>query len=201
MPPARTTKVLYIPPFEWAKEGKVLDLTYYLDGAYEDSFTPEFKQSAERLVSSSPPPPTIFIIARKKWYSNSSIVATDQSGAHLAECQSPIMSHGCTQITFPTDSCHCGHVLNVVPRSTSRRTQSFVKDSATYVWESLGRSTPGFLSLYREIGATRTQVARYESHSGRFQCGGLLVLDKEVGELVGVLTCIAMLNQRDAVCF
>jgi hypothetical protein len=201
MPRVSSSKVFYIPLFERAKEWKVLGLTCHIDGACENNFTPKFTQFAKHLVRSSPPPPTIFTVSCEKWYSSSSMTITDQTGMNLADWKSPIKSHGCIQLTSPADSCHCEHRIDIVPQSTFRRTYSFVKDSVTYVWESLGRSTPGFLSLYREIGATRKQVAHYESHSGRFKGGGILVLHEKVGELVAVLTCMAMLNQCDSLSF
>jgi hypothetical protein len=83
--------------------------------------------------------------------------------------------------------------------STARRAQSFVKDSATYAWETGGRFKSGHMSLYKAVGAKKIEVARYESDSGVFTAGGVLVLEtREVDELTALLTCMAVLNQRDA---
>jgi hypothetical protein len=55
------------------------------------------------------------------------------------------------------------------------------------------------MSLYRVTGTKKIRVARYESESSGFTAGGPLVLVmKEVDELVALLTCMAVLNQRDA---
>lgn len=53
--------------------------------------------------------------------------------------------------------------------------------------------------LYKARGAKKIEVARYESDSGSFIAGGLLALEtREVDALVAMLTCMAVLNQRDA---
>lgn len=194
------TRILYIVPQSgWARDTQILDLTSQLLDSYQNDFTEDFKASVKRLVSSSPPPPPIFTLTRAHWYSSSRLTVTDAEGAQLAKWHSPIMGYGVTHITFPEHSTHCTHALEVTPLNLARRAQGFVNNSATYAWEATGRFESGRMSLYSITGAKKIKVARYESESGGFTVGGPLALvTKEVDELVALLTCMAVLNQRDA---
>jgi hypothetical protein len=194
------TRILYIVAQSgWDRETKILDLTSQLLDSYQDDFTEGFKASVKRLVSSSPPPPPIFTLTRAHWYSSSRLTITDAEGAQLAKWHSPILGYGVTHITFPKHSSHCTHALEVKPLSVARRAQSFVNDSATYAWETAGRFKSSCMSLYKAIGDKKIEVARYESESGGFTAGGPVALvTKEVDELVALLTCMAVLNQRDS---
>ena len=196
----RPTTILYIVSQSgWARDTNVLDLTAQLHDSYQDDLTPEFKASARRLASSSPPLAPIFTLTRARWYSTSRLTVTDAAGVQLAEWHSPILAYGVTHIRFPEDSPHCSHAVEVKPLSIYRRAQSFVKDSATYAWETGERFEPGRMSLYKATGAKKIEVARYESDSGGFTVGGPLVLEtREVDDLIALLTCMAVLNQRDA---
>ena len=194
------TRILYIVPQSgWARETKILGLTSQLLDSYQDNFIEDFKASVKWLVSSSPPPLPIFTLTRAHWYSSSRLTVTDAKGAQLAKWHSPIMGYRVTHITFPGHSTHCTHALEVKPLSFARRAQSFVNNSMTYTWEAAGRFKSGRMSLYSVAAAKKIEVARYVSESGGFTAGGSLVLvTKEVDELVALLTCMAVLNQRDA---
>lgn len=196
----RPTRILYIVPQSgWARDTKVLDLTAQLHGSCTDNITPEVQASARRAATSSPPPESLFTLTRPHWYSSSRLNATGFDGAGLAEWHSPIMSYGLTRIRFPDHSPHCSHPLEVKPLSVARRAQSFVNDSRPYVWEAQERFKSGRMSLYKVVAGKKIEVAKYESDSGGFTVGGLLVLEtREVDELVALLTCMAVLNQRDA---
>ena len=193
-------RILYIVAQSgWDRETKILDLTSQLLDSYQDDFTEDFNASVKRLVGSSPPPPPIFTLTRAHWYSSSRLTVTDAEGTQLAKWHSPIMGYGVTHITFPEHSTHCTHALEVKPLSAFRRAQSFVSDSVTYAWETAGRFKSSRMSLYKAIGGKKIEVARYESESGGFTAGGPVVLvTTEVDELVGLLTCMAVLNQRDS---
>src|SRR5271168_1587155 len=193
------TRILYIVAQSgWDRETKILDLTSQLLDSYQDDFTEDFNASVKRLVGSSPPPPPIFTLTRAHWYSSSRLTVTDAEGAQLAKWHSPILGYGVTHITFPEHSTHCTHALEVKPLSVARRAQSFISDSATYAWETAGRFKSSRMSLYKAIGGKKIEVARYESESGGFTAGGPVVLvTKEVDDLVALLTCMAVLNQRD----
>jgi hypothetical protein len=196
----RPTRILYIVPQSgWARDTNVLDLTTQLHDTYHDGLTPEFITAAKRVATSTPPPAPIFTLTRAHWYSSSRLSVTDAAGAQVAQWHSPILGYGVTHISFPANSPHCSHALEVKPISIGRRAQSFVNDSATYGWETGGRFNSGRMSLYKASGAKKIEVARYESDSGSFIAGGLLALEtREVDELVAMLTCMAVLNQRDA---
>ena len=57
----------------------------------------------------------------------------------------------------------------------------------------------GCMSLYKIVTANKLEVTRYKLEVGGFIAGGPPLLETgDVGELVALLTCIAVLNQRDA---
>ncbi len=69
-----------------------------------------------------------------------------------------------------------------------------MKDCVTYTWEMESRIRSKHMSLYKIIGPKIIEVGKYSRKWG-FVTGETLVFDtREVGELVAVLTCLAMLN-------
>ena len=78
----------------------------------------------------------------------------------------------------------------------------FAKDSVPYTWESSngqGLASPRDKSLYKADSTKRIEVARYASPSGRFEVGGVMVVEeREVDVLVAVLTVLSVLGQRDS---
>jgi hypothetical protein len=193
------TKILYVVPrSNWAKKTSVLDLTDQLYDSFHDDFTPEFHSSARRLVMASPPPPSFLSLTRNHWYSSSHVAVVDATGAKVAEWYSPAMSYGDTTVTFPEDSTHSDHPLSLKALKLTQRAQSFVKDSITYVWVAEKRFKSGSLTLYKASASKKVEVARYQSESGSFVTGGpLVVVTNEVDEVVALLTCLAVLSQRD----
>ena len=124
----------------------------------------------------------------------------------VAQFHSPWLSFGATHVYFPPDSSHCIHELTVKPVSVKRRAQTFVKDSVLHIWApasgaSVSRDNAGSgkLSLFKAVASKQIESARYESVSGKFELGGLLVLEeREVDALVAVLTVVDVLGQNDA---
>jgi hypothetical protein len=126
-----------------------------------------------------------------------------QDDVVLAEYVSPLLSYGVTNITFPPDSLHCSHPIKVQPINATRRSQSFVQDSVTYVWDvnrTLFPGGGGVLSLFKAIGATKKiEIGRYQSDDGQFIPGGVLIIDSdEVDVLVATLTLLSVLAQRES---
>ncbi|CRG86960.1 hypothetical protein PISL3812_03973 [Talaromyces islandicus] len=171
----------------------------------------------------------IFNLSRAHWYNDSKLIATkpghiyrdmnnevdapiggeddtNHRSSILAEYSSPLLAYGVADISFPADSLHSSHTIKVRPLNATRRSQSFVQDSVTYAWDVNKKLFPGgggVLSLYKGVGAVKKiEIGRYQSNSGKFTPGGVLVIDaEEVDVLVAVLTLLAVLAQRDSFCF
>lgn len=121
----------------------------------------------------------------------------------LADYSSPLLAYGVTNISFPAGSLHSSHPITVRPINATRRSQAFVQDSVSYVWDvnrTLFPGGGGVLSLYKGIGARKKiEIGRYQSDDGTFIPGGVLVIDaEEVDVLVAVLTLLSVLSQRES---
>jgi hypothetical protein len=116
---------------------------------------------------------------------------------HLASWESPILALGTATISFPDGSSHSRHPIEVKPLGVGRRAESFVKDSVTYVWE-MERFKTELKSLVKVVGEERKEVARYAQRAGRDREGMLVIDEGEVDGLVVVLSCVAVLEQRDS---
>ncbi|OKL57363.1 hypothetical protein UA08_07429 [Talaromyces atroroseus] len=175
-------------------------------------------------------PAVIFKLSRTHWYNDSKFIVTKpapyigqrrgrtltddsapsqdsgeiyQDEVVLAEYVSPLLAYGVTNISFPDDSLHSSHPITVRPINATRRSQSFVQDSVSYVWDvnrTLFPGGGGVLSLYKGIGANKKiEIGRYQSDNGQFVPGGLVVIDSdEVDVLIAVLSLMSVLAQRES---
>lgn len=78
-----------------------------------------------------------------------------------------------------------------------------MKDGVYYIWDTTEtvtrvERTSGRLSLYKAGSVKKIEVARYVSLSGKFEVGGVLLVEEgEVDALVAVLTVLGTLGQKD----
>jgi hypothetical protein len=186
-------------------------------------FKAELLARAKRLASSSADgrdPAIRYKLSRAHWYNDTRLTVTkpetqcdedeaedggESSSARpfLAEYQSPLLGYGVTHLTFPPGSQHSSHEITVRPLNATRRTQGWVQDSVRYAWDVNRRLFPGgggVLSLWKAIGSTqKIEIGRYQSETGKFMPGGMMAVDEdEIDLLVAVLTCLAVLGQRDS---
>ena len=209
------TKILYIRPGQGTIHSEALDLTPYLLSTYTDSITTSFQDSAQRVLRANPALQPDWRAIREHWYSNSNVKVFDvrlagadgTEATEVANVHSPIMALGTTTIAFPPSSPHCTHKLIVTPVSALARAQSFVKDSIPHLWEYTDVSQTSNpkecssrqISLYKADSVKRIEVARYVSDSGKFEVGGILVVEeREIDALVTFCTTLATLGQRDS---
>lgn len=170
-------------------------------------------------------PAVIFKLSRLHWYNDSKFIVTKpgyswsssnhqqgetvdehhhfQDESVLAEYAAPLLAYGVANISFPANSLHSSHPITMKPANATRRSQSFIKDSAVYAWDVNKKLFPGgggVLSLYKGIGATkRIEIGRYQSDGGKFVPGGILVIDSiEIDVVVAVLTLLSVLSQRES---
>ncbi|KAK5056817.1 hypothetical protein LTR84_012349 [Exophiala bonariae] len=225
----RPTRILYLRPLiDKDQHSEILDLTARLEPLFRDDITPEFQELVQLTLRANPVfPPTWVINGPAKFVASHLTVeassSTAESGtgqttkAAVAEIRTHLLNFGTVHIRFPANSMHSTHEIKVEPLSHRSRAQVFTKDSVPYVWDtsSSGASTTtadrgstfwskpmalsGRLALSKAVAGKRFEVARYESASGKFELGGLLVLeDREVDVLVAVLTLVAVLGQNDS---
>ncbi|EON68786.1 hypothetical protein W97_08044 [Coniosporium apollinis CBS 100218] len=194
--PLQPNQTFYIVPHTgFTKVIQVLDLTPQIKERIPyNGFTDAYKEAVKELAKNSPPEPT-YTITRQNWVASRMIV-TSASGAELAAWKAPHWSPGTTTLTFPRNSPHCSHTIEMKPVGFWHRSEHFVKDSVTYTWEMESKLTSSAFTLLKIIGQKKVEVARYAQSFG-FTTGGTLILDsREVDELVVVLTCAAMLKKK-----
>ena len=211
----RPSHVLYLAPGRRKVHSEISDLTSYLLSSYTESITPAFQDSVQRVLRANPALRPTWQATRGSWYSNSSVKVfhaagiEEQDASHgrdVASLHAPILAFGTTSITFPPSSEHSSHTLTVSPVSMTTRAQAFVEDSIPYIWEPAGEghsetASPSSecLSLYKADSTKRIEVARYASQSGKFEVGGiLLVQEGEVDVVMSLVTLLGVLNQRDS---
>jgi hypothetical protein len=203
------TRIFYIRSLSGKDHSDALDLTPFLGSSCTSDIDSAFLDSAQHAINANPILQPAWRLTRGSRFSTSRITVTDAAtSSEVAKWHSPILGFGAAHIVFPTNSPHCSHKLDLKPLKVEDRAQGFVKDSVSYAWQLTGkpvsRTDPrGALSLYKTgpggAGARKIEVARYRSMSGKFEVGGVLVLEeREVDALVAVLTLLAVLNQRDS---
>lgn len=220
------TKTLYLRALtEKNQHSEVLDLTARLQPLFrEETTSAEYQELAQLTLRANPVFPPMWVInGPSRFVASHLIVETpsspaaggseirDRSTPVAAEIRRHVLNFGTVHIHFPAESTHSTHDIKVEPLSHRSRAQSFTKDSVPYFWDtssSAGSDTAfwskpmalsGRLSLWKAVAGKKFELARYESASGRFDLGGLLVLeDREVDALVATLTLVAVLGQNDS---
>lgn len=202
----RATKILYLDAFQ-KHASRVLDLTsQQLQHSFDGDITPAFRELAHVTLKANTTTKQAWHLRRTQQHLrfNTRVTAFEPNQtAQVAYVDTHVLSYGASHIYFSPDSPHCSHEITLKPIAVMTRSQSFIKDSANYIWErtpSKSSSTgSGRLTLYEAIGRKKIEVARYASANSKFDFGGLLVLEeREVDALVAILTLIGVLAQNDA---
>jgi hypothetical protein len=140
--------------------------------------------------------PTLLEVRRAGRFSTSRDVV-DPTGGAIASLSCPIWSLGRWTLEFPAGSPHSEHAIILKPAGMASREDMFVKDSIPYFWD-VQLDEGKTCKLYKAAGGERIEIGRFLTKSARDRDGVLLLDDSQIGEVVGYLTCVAMLNRLDS---
>jgi hypothetical protein len=172
-----------------SNEAEVRDITS--EATASGNLSDEFLEQAKSSATSFEPQ---FVIKKKPW-SPGTVVVLDAEEKLVATLSMSILSFGVRTFTFPEDSQHSGHKIEMRPCGIGRKEEMFVKDSVLYFWEAESSKRR---TLYKVLGGKKTVIAKYAAKHGYLKQGILTLDSAELDELVGLLSCFALLNQVDS---
>ncbi|KAE9367304.1 hypothetical protein N431DRAFT_513597 [Stipitochalara longipes BDJ] len=182
------TTVLYTHKSNGSKNISVIDITDHDSNAQS---TIDLDVAKAKANGRKP----MLELSQDTWYSRT-LKATDDSGAVVAEVSGPLLALGLWTLTFPTESPHSSHPIELRPAGMLRREDVFVKDSIPYIWDVLDAFA--LCKLYKVMDSKRVEVARYTAKHSRDSTGVLVVDGKEVDLVVAVMTWLAVLKRSDS---
>lgn len=110
--------------------------------------------------------------------------------------EAPPLPSGATRLTFPSEPPRPPQELHVRPVRFVNTDEWFVRDNVVYVWEMSPRRLERGYSLYSYMWGKKRQVGRH-FQDRKHKTGGASLLDTErVDEVVGFLTCLAVLAKH-----
>jgi hypothetical protein len=132
------TRILYL---EYKHHGKgttrVSDLTNQLDPFYSPAtgLHEDFLKEAKSIADSLDSPLQALYIFKKENILGSKVTIKDAEGNTVAEESNPVLSSGKARFTFPKQSLHSSHDVEIKPVGFMNSAESFVKDGVNYFWE------------------------------------------------------------------
>jgi hypothetical protein len=177
----------------------VLDLTKDMDVPYT-GMTKEYKAHVRKTLKDHSYTPVITCTRTSRVGLKYDI--TGAQDEHIAHWSHPWTSVGSALLTFPSDSPHCPHNLELRNKRWGMYAESFTLNSQPYLWEmdSFWHSTD--MTLYKVIGAggaeKRVVVGKYAQKcwSG-FVTGGTVVVDEgQLDGVVALLTLVVVLKKK-----
>jgi len=172
------------------KTVEVFDMTKRTTTCWD---TEEFNAEVRELVWSSYLEPYLTV----KWPKlRTADVFQEARGGLVATMEAPLLPSGTTRLTFPAEPPRPPQKLRVSPVRLVDANEWFIRDNIVYVWEKIPRHLGRGYSLYSYLWGRKRQVGRY-FQDNKYKTGGTLLLDTElVNEMVGVLTCLAVLAKH-----
>lgn len=119
---------------------------------------------------------------------------SDSTDQEVCAMTSPTFSRNIRKFTFPSNSPHSNHYLEMKPVGLARKAQYFVQESVVYFWEGLDKD----LALWKTEGKQKIKVAEFGGLRGFGREGLLVVASGEVDVVVAVVTCFSALNRSDS---
>lgn len=130
------------------------------------------------------------------------LVITTPDGAPVAELSSGgLWSLGQWSVTFPADSPHGTHAIELRPVGVGARADWFVRDSVPYFWDLVHVGLAGgqtVYKLFKAVDGKRVEVARFEALRARDRSGVLWLDEGEVDEVVACATVVATINRVES---
>ncbi|KAJ9145379.1 hypothetical protein NKR23_g5267 [Pleurostoma richardsiae] len=207
--PLRPTKTLFI-----GTSGSTFSLTTGIRDvtAVVPAKDTELTDAAlEEVRSKAASQPALMTLARAAWYSFKMEARTGDaaSGGVLGSLSTSLLSMGCWTLSFPADSPHSSHEIEMRPVGIGRRAHVFVQESVPYFWDveegaEAGGSGRCVCRLFKVITAgedgqkKRREIARFVARRSRDREGVLLLDGDAADEVVVGLTCVALLNRLDS---
>jgi len=197
------TKVLFFQSSsgDFSDELHVVDLSADLTlGAYNGEITEDFRKQVEKISKEKKHDRSRWSYELKRNTFSSTMQFHDAAsgGAVVAELGMSILQRlGTWKISFPNNSKHSSHDIEMRPVSFWKKEETFVKDSVQYLWDAAGGAKGG--KLYKVVDekvGTRVPVAEYVAKKW-FQNSCVLVMDTtQLDELVVLASCVAILNRQ-----
>ncbi|KAH8743935.1 hypothetical protein F5883DRAFT_31172 [Diaporthe sp. PMI_573] len=205
---SRPNKVYYLHAVSgFSKTINVLDLTtevslmeaYNDDGTMTEAFRSHVCEIARKKIQNSrngANSDCVYTLNKHSWFSSHDLECYHTlTGEMLAETACPIS--GSWSVVFPHGSIHSTHSLQMKPISAGCRQLSFVKDSTEYIWDLHHGIYGG--SLYRVSPKgypvqSLVRIGEFEADHG-FGKKAVLLLNFELDEVVGIVTCAALMNR------
>ncbi|KAI2636506.1 hypothetical protein GGS26DRAFT_498825 [Hypomontagnella submonticulosa] len=151
----------------------------------------ETKANLEKL-------PVALKLQRSAWYS-SSMDVKDGNDTPVASLSTSLLSFSHWTLSFPADSPHSTHAIEMRPTGVGTRTDIFVKESVPYFWEMFNGPAGGRIDkLFKVEDGKRVEVARFVAKHMRDREGALFLDGAMVDEVVAAVTCVAVLNRLDS---
>jgi hypothetical protein len=148
------------------------------------------KQAASKIVK-----PT-FSIMRKSILRPAYAVADTQDD-ELCTITGMLFTRNIRKVTFPPESAHSSHYLEMQPVGIARRTEYFIRDNIIYFWDN-DRQSAKKIILYKVVGDKKVKAAEYGANHS-FSTEGVLMIDEEkVDVVVAFVTCFNMLTRSDS---
>lgn len=176
----------------------IVDITDQIQVTFVDgkNVSDEFRDAAKRIGAAKDAVPA-FTFRKKHWYNKSyNAFAGTDTETPLADWKHPTWSTGTATLGFPTNSKHCSHNVSIAPVKWTRRTNEFVVDSVPLTWRSDDKYKSNRMTLSKRIGSKDSTVARYTQKWAAWGMGGVILIDdREIDELVAILTACTMLRR------
>ena len=183
---------------DFSDELRVLDLSSAVaTGGYVGNLTKAFTKDVQQVakVRKNESSTWAFELGRKTFSSKMQFHDAKAGGNVVAELDMAILKQwGAWAMSFPEQSPHSSHDIEIRPVGIWKKEETFVKDSISYLWDLSGPGKSG--KLYQVKDEKKVLVAEFVAKRW-FVNNCVLVLDSELlDEVVVLASCVAVLNRQ-----
>jgi hypothetical protein len=193
--PLSATRILYVDQkSSISTTTTIIDLTGQ-DDLVIDSSGEMSKAIFDKAKTAANGAKPILELRRESWYKRV-FTTKDAEDQLVAEVSGPLLAMGHWKLSFPQDSTHSSHAIELRPAGMGKRADVFVQDSILYFWDVVD---PGSLfKLYKVMDGKRIEAAAFVSKSSHGPKGLLMIDDKLVDVVVACVTFVAVLNRNES---
>jgi hypothetical protein len=120
---------------------------------------------------------------------------TDSKNEERCQLSASLLRPNEKKFTFPADSPHSSHPLEMRPSGYARSSEYFTIDSVLYFWEV---DTSKRCCLFKVQGDKKLRVAQYGAKHGYSHEGMLAVDGDHIDVVIAIVTCFALLIRSDS---